>query len=298
MGETTIGLFSSDPWSKRVISLENALSKLGVEVVQVIPWKVSRVGSTNNHLIHSEGFDLSTLDLMFVLDLGANDIGAFFNRIGLLSALTEMGVRIINSVSSTLLMRNKSESMRKLISAQLPVPKTLITESIEDAAEFIRANFPCVLKPITGFGGLGVQLIEREFDLDHIYDYLKFHSQMFGKGAYILQEFIRGPGYDIRALVLDTQVIATMQRVNADSIVTNIHAGGTPRSNDIDVTELALDAAQCVRGSFVGVDIIPDSDGNLWVLEVNATPGWTGIQRVTDFDISERIAKWLIHLST
>ena len=68
---------------------------------------------------------------------------------------------------------------------------------------------PCVLKPITGFGGLGVQLIQREFDLDNIYDYLKFHSQMFGKGAYLLQEYVKSPGYDIRALVLDGEVITT-----------------------------------------------------------------------------------------
>ncbi|MBD3406852.1 MAG: RimK family alpha-L-glutamate ligase [Candidatus Lokiarchaeota archaeon] len=297
MTRSRIGLFSSDPWSKRVETLSQALSNLAVEIIHVIPWKVARVGSTKHHLIHSGGVDLSTLDTMFVLDLGANDIGAFFNRIGLLSALTEMGVRIINSVSSILLMRNKSESMRKLISAKLPVPKTLITESIDDAARFVRENFPCVLKPITGFGGLGVQLIERDFDLEHVYDYLKFHSQMFGKGAYILQEYVRGPGFDIRALVLDSEVIATMQRVSTGGIVTNIHAGGTPRPNTVDVSDLAITAAKSVKGSFVGVDIIPDEDGNPWVLEVNATPGWTGIQKVTNLNISECIAEWLVDQS-
>ncbi|MHA1962869.1 MAG: ATP-grasp domain-containing protein, partial [Candidatus Thorarchaeota archaeon] len=67
-------------------------------------------------------------------------------------------------------------------------------------------------------------------------------------------------------------------------------AGGSPRVNDIDVTDLAMKAAKSVRGKLVGVDIIPDEENNNWVLEVNATPGWTGIQRVTSFDISERIA--------
>jgi RimK family alpha-L-glutamate ligase len=190
-------------------------------------------------------------------------------------------------------MRNKAETMRKLVSGGLPVPKTLITESINDAASFVRENFPCVLKPITGFGGLGVQLIEREFDLDNIYDYLKFHSQIFGKGAYILQEYIRSPGYDIRALVLDDEVIASMQRVGGEGITNNIHSGGIPRKNSIDITELSLLAAKSVRGTLVGVDIIPDQDNNLWVLEANATPGWAGLQQVTDFDISERVANVL-----
>jgi len=257
---------------------------------------VSRQGSTNEHEITMNGEDLSLLDLLIVLDLGANDIGTFFNRVGLLSALTEMGVRVINSVSSILLMRNKAETMRRLISAGLPVPRTLITESIDDAANFVKEHFPCVLKPITGFGGLGVQLIEREFDLENIYDYLKFHSQMFGKGAYLLQEFVKGPGFDIRALVLDDEVIASMQRVGGEGITTNIHSGGVPKKNPIDVTDLSLRAAKSVKGRLVGVDIIPDTDGNLWILEANATPGWTGLQQVTDFDISDRLADSLARI--
>ncbi len=285
-----VGLFSSDPWSTRVDRLEKAFNGLGVEVTRVIPWKVAREGSTEYHRISIGGKDLSELDILLVLDLGANDIGAFFNRVGLLSALAEMGVEVINSVNSILQMRNKAETMRKLVSSSLPVPKTLITESIEDAARFIQDNFPCILKPITGFGGEGVQLINREFDLEHIYDYLKFHSQIFGKGAYLLQEYISNPGYDIRALVLKGKVISTMQRVGTDGVLNNIHAGGIPRKNTIDVDELAKKATSAVNGKLVGVDLIPDRDGKIWILEVNATPGWTALQKVTDFDISERIA--------
>lgn len=285
-----IGLFSSDPWSSRVKSLENAFKLLGVEVLHVLPWKVLRWGSTHLHRIVHEGVDLTELDLMLILDLGANDIGAFFNRVGLLSALTELGVKVVNSVDSLLLMRNKAETLRKIISAGLPVPRSLITESIEDSAEFVRENFPCVLKPITGFGGIGVQLIEREFDRDNIYDYLKFHGQMFGKGAFILQEYIKSPGFDIRALVVKGRVIASMQRVGGDGITNNIHKGGIPMKNNIDVTELSQKVADSVHGEIVGVDIIPDTEGNLWVLEANATPGWNGLQQVTDFDISMQIA--------
>jgi len=285
-----VGLFSSDPWSAREQSLDVAFRNLGATVVQVIPWKVARIGATRLHRIVAGSKDLTDLDLLLVLDLGATDIGAFFNRVGLLSALAELGVEIVNSVSSILLMRNKAETMRKLISAGLPVPETLITESIGDAAEFVRSHFPCVLKPITGFGGTGVQLIEREFDVTNIYDYLKFHSQTYGKGAFLLQKYIRNPGFDIRALVVDGDVIATMQRVGGEGITKNVHAGGIPRPNDLDVTELAVRAAKSVRGRMVGVDIIPDVSGELWVLEANATPGWSGLQQVTDFDISERIA--------
>ncbi len=288
-----IGLFSSDPSSKRRRGLQDALVRYGVQVTHVIPWKVARVAATNKHQILLDGKDLTKLERLIVLDLGANDIGAFFSRVGLLFALVELGVEVINSVSSILVMRNKAETMRKLVSAGLPVPHTLITESIEDAAQFVRSNFPCVLKPITGFGGMGVQLIDKKFDLENIYDYLKFHSQLFGKGAFLLQEYVRSPGYDIRALVLNNEMIASMQRVPRKGMVSNIHSGGIARSNDVDVSGLAVQAARAVRGKIVGVDIIPDKEGNLWVLEVNATPGWTGLQSVTDFDITKRIADGL-----
>jgi len=287
---SSIGLFSSDPKSRRMKRLNPALSDLGIEVSIIHPWKVSRHGSHNKHIISIKDKDLSELDTLLVLDLGAKDIGTFFSRVGTLSALAEMGVRIVNSVSSILLMRNKAETMRKLISAKLPVPETLITESIEDAARFVKKHNPCVLKPITGFGGIGVQLIEEKFDLENIYDYLKFHSQMFGKGAYLLQEYVQGPGFDIRALVVKGEVVATMQRVSSEGFLTNIHAGGIPRKNDIDVEELSIKAARSVKGTLVGVDIIPDGEGNLYVLEVNATPGWMGLQKITDIDLTRIIA--------
>ena len=95
-----IGLFSSDPWSRRAQDLTSAFVELGVDVKHVLPWKVLRWGSTDNHEIRYDGDDLTELDVLLVLDLGANDIGAFFNRVGLLSALTELGVNVVNSVSS------------------------------------------------------------------------------------------------------------------------------------------------------------------------------------------------------
>lgn len=286
-----VGLFSSDPWSARVSGLESAFQRLGVDILRIIPWMVStRIDGERQQLVQ-DNRDLSSLDAVLVVDLGGIDIGTFFNRVAILTSLQDSGVNVINSVASILQMRNKAECMRRLVAAQVPTPETLITESIDEAAKFVRDHFPCVLKPITGFGGIGVQLIERDFDLKHIEDYLKFHSQLFGKGAYLLQDYIHGAGFDIRALVLDDEVVGSMQRVSAGGFVTNIHSGGIPRKNDVDVEEIAVKSARAVRGRLVGVDIIPDSDGSLFVLEVNATPGWAGLQRVLDFSLPDRIAE-------
>jgi RimK family alpha-L-glutamate ligase len=288
---SSIGIFSSDPNSGRTLSLTKAFENLGIRVIHVIPWKISRLGSTNIHSLTMNGISLSELDMILVVDVGVFDLGSFINRIGILSALSETGVEIVNSVPSILIMRNKAETIRKLISSGLNVPNSLITESIDVAAQFILENNPCVLKPIIGFGGTGVQLVESQFDIDHIHDYLKFYNHMYGKGAFLLQEYIENNRFDIRALVLDGDVISSMKRISMNGFVSNIHAGGKPEPNDIDVTEIAIKAANSVNGRLVGVDILPDTKGKFWLLEVNATPGWSGLQKVTEFDITSIIAK-------
>ena len=292
---SSIGIFSSDPNSVRTSSLTNAFKNLGVTVSHVIPWKISRLGFTNSHTLSMNEIILSELEMILVLDVGIFDVGSFINRLGILNALSEIGVEIVNSVPSILLMRNKAETIRKLISSGLNIPRTLITESIDAAAQFILENNPCVLKPIIGFGGEGVQLIESQFDIDHIHDYLKFYNHSFGKGAFLLQEYIENNGFDIRALVLDGKVISSMKRISTNGFLTNIHAGGKPVPNDIDVTPIALKAAKSVNGRLVGVDILPDISGKHWLLEVNATPGWSGLQKVTEFDITSIIAKSLVN---
>ncbi len=289
-----IGLFASDPNSFRARSLETAITDLGMRSSQVFPWLITRHIHGSSLSLTMGNIDLSTLDAIYLVDLGADDLGSFYNRMGILSTLSQLGVMIINPVDSVLTMRDKAHTIQQLAQAGLRVPETLITESIQEAREFIRKNAPCVLKPVTGFGGIGVKLISTPFDVEHCSDYLKYHNLIYGKGAYLLQQFIRSPGFDIRALVVNGQVIATMKRVITQGILANIHAGGVPTKNDIVVDDIALAAARAVRGKIVGVDIIPDQSGELWVLEVNSTPGWTGLQSVTDFNIATRIAQSLI----
>ena len=66
---SNVGLFSSDPFSRRAQSLEEAFCKLGIDAMQVMPWKVSRKGATSKHEISMNGVDLSSLDLLIVLKI-------------------------------------------------------------------------------------------------------------------------------------------------------------------------------------------------------------------------------------
>ena len=54
--------------------------------------------------------------------------------------------------------------------------------------------------------------------------------------------------------------------------------------------DVAVRAAAAVGASFAGVDVLYDGDGRLTVLEVNSMPAWSGLQKVTSFDIAVALA--------
>jgi glutathione synthase/RimK-type ligase-like ATP-grasp enzyme len=53
---------------------------------------------------------------------------------------------------------------------------------------------------------------------------------------------------------------------------------------------LAVRAAAAVGARFAGVDILHGADGRPTVLEVNAMPAWSGLQKVTPVRIASVLA--------
>ena len=44
---------------------------------------------------------------------------------------------------------------------------------------------------------------------------------------------------------------------------------------------------------FAGVDLMYDAEGQARVIEVNAVPGWRGLQQACQVDVPERFLQWL-----
>jgi glutathione synthase/RimK-type ligase-like ATP-grasp enzyme len=45
---------------------------------------------------------------------------------------------------------------------------------------------------------------------------------------------------------------------------------------------------------YAGVDLLPSREGPVFVLEVNAIPGWEGLQRATGTDVAGAIVEHLV----
>jgi RimK family alpha-L-glutamate ligase len=137
--------------------------------------------------------------------------------------------------------------------------------------------------------GLGLVRIENE-DLA----YRVFKALEIERAVYYLQEFIPHQGRDIRAFVLGDRVLASMERIS-DSWRTNFARGAECRAISLTPAqeELCLRATQAVGTEYAGVDLLPVSSGDPYILEVNGIPGWKGLQATSEIDVAGEIANYL-----
>ena len=88
--------------------------------------------------------------------------------------------------------------------------------------------------------------------------------------------------------------MAAIERV-ADSWRTNVARGGQARPVSLTAGQeaLCLQAAQALQVDYAGVDLLPASNGDLYLIEVNSVPGWQGLQSVTPTNIAEELVSYL-----
>ena len=110
-----------------------------------------------------------------------------------------------------------------------------------------------------------------------------------------LQRYIEHAGSDLRVFVLGKRVLAAMRRHANGHWRTNVAQGGKAEKIDVssELEDLALRASTAVLAPLAGVDLLPGLDGQTYVLEVNAVPGWRALASVTGMDIAREILRFL-----
>jgi len=246
----------------------------------------------------------STLDLAS-FDVVIPRIGIIGIDYALLVAhqLEFMGKPMLNSARSLDYAKNKFLSLQILAKSGIPVPETLMLratnlpnqtttqtghnpQSIKDAIKRL-GGLPVVMKLFRGSQGKGVMLGENLASVESIL------TAVWAIGFdIILQKYLKETkGEDIRVLVLGNQVIATMKRTPAKGdFRSNIHQGGSVKKVVITEKEkqLALNSARALGLKLAGIDIMRTNKGPL-VLEVNASPGFEGLEKITGLNIARKI---------
>ena len=194
---------------------------------------------------------------------------------------------------SLLRSRDKLRSLQILARAGLGLPKTVFTNYSREVDEVIEAvgGVPLVVKLLEGTQGLGVVLVENKKAAASVIE--AFNGL---KARIIVQEFIaEAHGADIRALVVDGEVVGSMKRQAKDGeFRSNLHRGGTAEIIKLSAEEeaAAIKAAECMGLGVAGVDMLQSKRGPL-IIEVNSSPGLEGIETATGSDIATKIIQYL-----
>jgi ribosomal protein S6--L-glutamate ligase len=231
-----------------------------------------------------------------------NDVQAIIPRIG--ASVTFYGTAVVrqfemmhvfSAVESQALVRSRDKlrSMQILSRAGLGLPKTVFTNYSKDVEKILQevGGTPVVIKLLEGTQGLGVVLADNDKAAISVME--AFNGL---KARVIVQEFIReAKGADIRAFVIDGQVVGAMKRqAREGEFRSNLHRGGTAEvitlSRQEEIT--AIKAAKALGLGIAGVDMLQSERGPL-IIEVNSSPGLEGIEKATQKDIAGEIIKYL-----
>ena len=237
------------------------------------------------HGLDLPGFAATLPDAVLVRSIAGGSFEEVTRRLGVLHALTALGVPVWNEARAIERCVDKSMTSFLLAQAGIPTPETWTVEGTARARAVVAAGGEWVLKPLFGAQGNGLRRIAAADELP---------GPEVVAGVYHLQRYVRpaGQGFrDHRVFVCAGDVLAAMTRRGA-SWITNVKQGGVPEplQPDREMAALALRASAAVGAAYAGVDLLRDEADQLFVLEVNSMPAWRGLQRVTDVNVALRLA--------
>jgi ribosomal protein S6--L-glutamate ligase len=200
----------------------------------------------------------------------------------LVSQLEKMGISVVNSRTTVSICADKYRTAIRLNETGVPTPKTSLLQSIEtlqDSLDTIGEEYPLILKTLRGSKGIGVIFIESRRQLDSIIQLL---WKQDSDTELLLQKYVK-TDHDVRVLVLGNKVFASMRRdVLKGDFRSNASLGAKVSEYKLSEEEIkiCLDAHKAVNGVYTAVDLIK-SGKDSFVLEVNSSPGTSGIEKAT-----------------
>lgn len=223
-------------------------------------------------------------------------VALFWDKdIRLAKLLEHSGLRLLNSANSIEICDDKTLTYLCLKN-RLPMPQTLLCpktfeglgyggmDFVHQAAQVL--GLPFVIKEGYGSYGNQVYLVHTVEEAKELLGRLKAVPVLF-------QRFIKeSAGRDVRAYVVNGQVVAAMQRVNlSGDFRANIADGGKGAAYTLskEEEELSLLACRLLGLDFAGVDLLFSNEGPL-LCEVNSNAHFAALKEVTGVNPADAIA--------
>lgn len=189
--------------------------------------------------------------------------------------------------------RDKLRATQLLAKAGVGIPKTVFARETADFEDVIQkaGGAPLIIKVARGTHGNGVVLAETNKAAKAVMQAFYVEGVTF-----LVQEFVKeSAGVDIRALVVGSQVVASIKRQSLDDdFRSNTHQGGVGKLVKLTPEEerTAVRAAKAMGLPVCGVDMMRSERGPL-VLEVNSSASIKTPELLTKRNVAGKIIEYI-----
>jgi len=222
----------------------------------------------------------------------------YFKSMHSTAALEGLGARLINPLYTSVMCGNKLFSHMELQKQGIATPNAFCSFSTSSAIEGIKKfGYPVVIKPTVGSWGRLIGLLNDE---EAVKTVLEDREHMFPiYHVNYLEEFVKRPPRDIRAIVVGDQIVAAIYRYSGNNEwKTNMALGGRAELCPVtkELEDICLTAAKIFKADVVGVDLMESINHGLVVHEVNNTTEFKNTVRVTGVDIPSLIVNHMVNI--
>ena len=212
---------------------------------------------------------------------------SYYRNIHSTAALEGIGANVINCLYTGVYAGNKLYTHMLLKKCGVPTPFATVAFSKDAALESLeKQGYPKIIKPTVGSWG---RMISKLNDKDSAEGIIDAREKMYPiYQIHYLEEFVKRPPRDIRAIMVGDNVVAAIYRNSGNgSWKTNMALGGhaEPCKVTKELEEICIKAKNAVQGQIVGVDLMESEDRGLVVHEVNNTTEYKNTVRVCEVDI-------------
>jgi ribosomal protein S6--L-glutamate ligase len=189
--------------------------------------------------------------------------------------------------------RDKLRATQLLSKAGVGIPKTVFARETADFEDVIQkaGGAPLIVKVARGTHGNGVVLAETNKAAKAVMQAFYVEGVTF-----LVQEFVKeSAGVDIRALVVGSQIVASIKRQSLDDdFRSNTHQGGVGKIVKLTPEEerTAVKAARAMGLPVCGVDMMRSERGPL-VLEVNSSASIKTPELLTKRNVAAKIIEYI-----
>jgi ribosomal protein S6--L-glutamate ligase len=237
--------------------------------------------------------DLCSLDGIVIKKIGSSYSQGMLDRLEILRYVEARGVPVFSKPESILRLLDRLSCTVTLVAAGIPMPATVITESVQGACDAVKRFERAVFKPLFSTKARGMVLLDAgEPDLAEQVE--EFRS--LGNSVMYIQKFLKPQERDYGAMFLGGEHVGSYARVRGGNAWnTTIHSGGKyqPATLVPEWIELARRAQALFNLDLTSVDLVETEEGPM-VFEVSAFGGFRGLLEARGLDVGKLYAEYVV----